>query len=815
MANNEFVGSVNTPYLTPISDHATIQITSVKDTITIKDNFRHPYWGEVEINVIGPNGERTQISNTTTGSGSYTLKGEGTYTLRYSGNIDYTDNIVNPPITVHNPFDISFLIVGVKNYDPLPKWNIASVIERVLDVAEPHLQGVAPRFALHPTQAKQFSAIESPEFAFTKCTLKEILDQIGGFIHGVPRLNGNVISYDMLGGTDQAKIADPKYPYVSNVYTQNIESYCTGLDSTVDNLVCLLDEEQGTLTEPYEDGYKTVRTETVYARVEENNMYIATQYPIQKIKSVKCGFIPGTNVEGGDLTPYVFELSEYNRMSGYSETYPNSKVFALYYTQGTKNIYGLNYKIPKAAGQVFGQYAIIRILENTTGQTINTNNFNYPLLAFQVSYIPIFNARVQQTKQYIGEITEPRTLVYNQGANLVETRYYGENLKGVVARMGNVDRVVTYNLGDFSLVPKIGQLYGEDYYISGVTCEFQQTYIRCMLSLSQDFNRLSQYIGINSVQRFYEVSEKQAYQRDIKYADYVVIGDSVEQDVTLLRSISHIKNTFVQAAVGTDGIACVVANKDGSENENTLLLPVISTAQGNAMVFTFHYQDNYSAGSQVEYENSGGISGYFTNSVAYADYYGRFDGLYFRMLAPMLKPSTPEAQESIGKKLPIWNERESGIVIGTTDRPLTVRKDGSEILSVNYVLEFVTNKKNYIIGSTLARNCTLVRGRNREHYAKLYILQDRLSKFATVVDLTGATELRSYRISNAITELSANQIKFSDETATVNGEAWAIVDSVTGELLLGSNEPIEAGQTLQMPYMTLRHDIFNRGGKKQ
>ena len=738
---------------------------------------------------------------------------EGTYTAIYEVGLMPSATSDYPKPTNATRVEYSFVVV--KNKEPLPRWNIATVIDRVLDLAEPHLQGVAPRFKLNDEQHAEFAKIESPEFAFTNSTLKEVLDQIGGYIHGIPRLRGNTIYFDMLGGTEQARLADPKYvnTYVSQLFSQDIESYCTGLDSTVDNCVSTLDTETGTVTEPYDDGYQTVRTETVYARVEAGNMFIYTQQPIHEIIKVKCGLLPNQIIEGGDITPYVFEEAEYSRLSSYSSTYSNSKLFAIYYTQGTKNIYGLNFKVPNAASGVFEKYAIINILETASHTSIDVKNFPYEALAFQVTYKPIFNARIQQTKQYIGEYKQPRTLVYNQGANLVETPYFGENVKGAVARMGNVDRIVTYNLGDFSLIPEIGQMYGDDYYISGVTCEIYPTLLKCMLTLSQDFNRLSQYIGINSVKRFYEVSEKQAYARNIKYADYVVIGDTFTRDETIAK-IEPIQNIFTQAE-DTKRISHVIAQaiSEGKNVGELISLPVVCAAFGTAMSFTFRYEDNYSAGAQVSYETAGDVSGYFTNGVEYADPYGRFDSLAFAMRT-YETPSKPESlQRSLGMMLPEWSgSLDTNPIIGTRTNPLVVQKDGAEILSVNYILEFVTNKKNYIIGSAMARNSPLVRGVSRNRYASLYILPKRIGKFDNTITNMPGTKVWDYGPIPQHITVDTKSIKFENFTPAINGEAWAIVDNSTGEILLASNETITAGTPVQMPYMTLRHNIFNIGG---
>lgn len=711
----------------------------------------------------------------------------------------------------------------VTDYYPLPKWNITSVINRILNLAEPHLQGETPRFYLNSEQAEQFSRIDAfdfidtPEFMLPSGTLKEDLDIIGGYIHGIPRLNGNEVSFDMLGDTEQALLYKKNFPYCLNTFTQDIESYCSSLDSTVDNFACLLDDEQGTVTEPYNDGYKTVRTETVYARIDENNMYIATSMPIQEIKSVKCGFIPGQNFKGGDITNYIFEESEYSRLSSYNKIYSSSKAYALYYTQGSKNIYGLNFKVPTLVNPSLENYAIVNILKATAGGDIKKLGENYPLLAFQVSYIPVFRARVQQSKQYIGDITQPRALCYNQGSNLVETRYYGEHLKGTVARMGTVDRVMLFHFDDFRLIPKLGQMWGDDYFISEIACELFPEFLKCQITLSKDFNRLSQYIGINSVKRFYEVSEKQAYARDMKYADYVVIGDKVDEDTTLAGA-DAIAQTFSQSE-GAHSVSHVIAKGVTKMGEGadgaTVLLPVISVALGTAMTFTFAYEDNYSAGAQSIHETEGKATGFFTNGVAYGSHYGRFDGLKFSMYTEQSAPATPDEQNNIGNALPQWKgELPSDAVISTPEnRGLEVDKNGAEVLSLAYVLEFVTNRKNYIIGAALARNCPLVRGSDSSRAAALYVLPNRMSKFAARVSLSGAVKVADYAGGSNMT-VSGKSIKLADAVPESDGAAWVVATS-TGEVLFGANEVVTAGQAINMPYLTLRHDIYNIKGGKQ
>ena len=272
----------------------------------------------------------------------------------------------------------------------------------------------------------------------------------------------------------------------------------------------------------------------------------------------------------------------------------------MYYSIGGNTIEGLNFKLDNAISPAFEDYAIINILENVTGDNISTSGADfYPTLAFRVTYVPYFNVRLTQSKPYIKDFDEPAVLAYNQSANVIESRAYGENLKGVVARLGNPERSITYWITSFIQIPKAGDMYDDDYYISTVAVEMYNNVMRCTVGLSKDFNRLSAYIGVSSERRLYEVLERAAYDRTTLYKEYIVVGDSETSDNTLLgtKFFNALSNTFSQTTE-TEKVDHVIAQGtmyDGSAPANSLVeLPVVTTALGNAMVFIWGYEDNYS-----------------------------------------------------------------------------------------------------------------------------------------------------------------------------------------------------------------------------
>ena len=144
---------------------------------------------------------------------SYILKVRFNGTLLYSGSSSFTTNLLPGTYTVfyglamyshigggNNTYDVNtvtYTFPVVENRLPLKKWTCTEVINRLLDLAEPIRKGEKPRFRLQGmnddgtkeagSQAALFDNILSPEFAFTKQTLRECLRQVGEVLHGEPR----------------------------------------------------------------------------------------------------------------------------------------------------------------------------------------------------------------------------------------------------------------------------------------------------------------------------------------------------------------------------------------------------------------------------------------------------------------------------------------------------------------------------------------------------------------------------------------------------------------------------------------------------
>ena len=349
-----------------------------------------------------------------------------------------------------------------KEIAPRTNKSITDVVNRLLAITETLRENESPKLVFNQEQADFYDQRDgngdpiypAPEFSMTKSTLRECLDQVGGYIHSIVRLKGNEIYFDKLGGTNQQELDED---YIGHYETLDCEQYASQLDSIVSNLVNINDEATGTITEPLFNSFKTVRAESSSLRIgdggNDTTAIIKTDYPIEKIEKLVCGYIniSGEYVEVGDITPYVYESAEYGLLSSNSGTYPISKGFAITYTQGQKNITGLTFKLPNVLGSAFSNQAILNIIATKLGITLARvqdlfNVQNITRLHFQLIYYPSTTARVKQSRTDINNYSKELTSIYNQNANKVDSRAYGENLKGAIARLGNIEKFITYEL---------------------------------------------------------------------------------------------------------------------------------------------------------------------------------------------------------------------------------------------------------------------------------------------------------------------------------------------------------------------------------
>jgi hypothetical protein len=246
------------------------------------------------------------------------------------------------------------------------------------------------------------------------------------------------------------------------------------------------------------------------------------------------------------------------------------------------------------------------------------------------------------------------------------------------------------------------------------------------------------------------------------------------------------------------------------------ILPVISSAFGNAITFSWSFKDNYSAGEDVIREDVDNLTRYWQTDKPYGDFYGR---AYLHDFWLYQNYPYGEMEQALTVS-PIMDNIPTATFF--TQQPLILRKDSREIISFNFEIEFKSNTENLIVGSALASACPLVTGKTYTTAPKVYFFDKPINNLSTEIDVSSAisstdlsvdiigenliltfdmpTEFTSWAIVTPTT--TGESITYEDE----DGNVEEINKTYGGEILIASNNS-EYTPTKNI-YLTIVRDIY-------
>lgn len=872
--------STGTGYQTPTYNNTiknpnqsgNITIPSCQSSFTLgsrgrwyNEDYNHPVNGKGCYAIITyPSGKTVNtgyIEKTT-----YSLNADeiGTYTIMYQLQYETKD----PQLDVYYNDRCKYTLkIGVfEQIAPKTQPTITSVCQRLLSSGITRRVGIdtgaeiqKQEYVLDEDFAEEYKNVVAPEFSFTNCTLWDALSQVGGYIHAIPRLvplsttddTHYKVTFDKLGGSEQAPTMPPMI-YQDSTIDSN--EWCGKITSPAQNL-CNTTDEGGAITE-FGNDYITVRTEDGNIEINGDNVLIRTSLPIQQLIKLECGFIPdynSGNTPVGDITAYAYEDAEYSVLSSYWGTaYPYSKAWALRWKQGGNIIDGLTFKQEgqTSVSEAFNNTAIVNIINAKTGiglKPIDTSNGEwYRRLAFKVTYVPIATARVEAVKPVLTDGGETsNALVYNQGANVAETSFYGEKMRGAIARLGQDVEQRTYDIKTYSQMPKVGQIL-DGKYIATIDAEYDITRIRITVTLAKNFNQLSQFVGLNSNYRLYDISEKQSVERHVHYAERIIVGKSayasrysyqsngntvVDTHNTILRYFTlMMKRTFDRGARSDDEsdyvinkIMCAFVSFDKFDARDGILMPVVAFPFGNSICFNISFYDNYGAGFQSSNDFENEKNKATQRLVPYTDVYGEFSKMSLFMSDNAWTPSFNEQKDS-GKAM-LYPEgtpfRRYGLTtIDVTgkldDYALKIDKDSREQIDFSYQVHYVSDGDDIIVCPGLASfNPYVSRDEVILEPNKFYVIWQKQTINALNKDIVTSSSITVQELSAdtaweenlGVPVIMVNGIlKWNPMTCPMDGaKSWAICKKVGTDrytILFGQNVDRNSGETTDAIYFS-------------
>lgn len=724
--------------------------------------------------LVDPNGVETVLNKDN--PGAFTFTKLGTYKLRYEVDIFATKH-VKDWLGIPLYYDYNHVLVAnaTREYDLIivpsatrttTALSIYDVLNRITEICPTRFYSQFnqqdKKFQLANGLYEKYSKLEAPEFIFSGKNLWEVLVEIGGKINAIPFLNissdyeWNVIDFFDLGNpSNEAATVEHDYNSYSNNY--DTENYCANFDVYADNM---LSANSRILDQSSQFG-KSYRSETV--EISEDDFVIPTVFPIYKVRSLKWR----RQTDGAifDISSRVLSETTYNNTPGYPQNEGdfNWKGFLLYFTPNQKNIRGLNYKVSsniwQAASSKIAIKNILNWAENASDFS-SDGDFSLNGNQFIIEYETLFNSRVQIFKTNAPELKLTGSLYQSQSANIIDATQLGRRLASVLGKTGNRDDEEDYRVSHLNQLPNVGDLTSDKYFVNTIETNFDREYITGHISFIKQYQKISEYININSQQRYYQISENQALDRyvntNVFYVfsskkpseDFLQSTHGLNVDYSSCRynymalllndklsregSTPLITGSFL-AAYGWDG----TYNADGSKhmgNISRLWVPTISTAIGNSIVLATDMEDNYSAGLQAtDFTKATETQGYLNRAVRYCDEDGYIDYINVRNGTDMgvvydgsdaLKASMIQ----LGKQLPDvtggdqnllrsrpWTEYEKGEAQNNpTYYPLgawqqiILNKDSREVIKLRQGFHFLTEDSDIIIGPGMTERCRFV-----------------------------------------------------------------------------------------------------------
>lgn len=603
----------------------------------------------------------------------------------------------------------------------------------------PILQTPQAFYADNEDELAQTTIIET---FYNQKNFYEILCEIGKYIHARPKVvkDGDRyrVDWKRYGSTDKKEDTATKLTVFNSRF---IEEYVSSVTSYVTNMF----QMGGSITE-----ITAPKSEDGSFIVKNDNAIIELQKPIMQIDSVIAKVthditINGTSLKAGDtqdITNYVYEQTIYDVLSIKAEEDPN-KGMALYFSLGDKVIRGLHYQLPSLnPGEAAADYTIKKILAQVfaipDSLNVKVNDFN-----FIVTYRTSDDVRISQSRPDLRKFVNNASLYdnvpihqqfNNQEDILVDSVAFGRNVYGKLIRTGNslYERTEwVEHLGDLK---ESGDLYiidGDWYYVSKVETINLGEYLQSKVEFSNNFNRLSQIIGIPSAPRFSEIAQKNLISRETDISDYVQLGTSAAKKTsggTCLNNLNWLlKIAFNQGDKSFPPPQylhiCFKSDKDSYEAKNygwnaRRVLPLNVFTCYNTLSFTADCKTNLSAGDQTietGTATSADAAYRFLNPVKYTDAYGRVDMYDFAIFADTDLSGTesynPVDDVDGGYRVPEEKSTNvnwaGGVFSSLIDSPysrmddnghgIILLKDNREIFHFNYNVQMVTDSDRFIL----------------------------------------------------------------------------------------------------------------------
>lgn len=524
-----------------------------------------------------------------------------------------------------------------------------------------------------------------------------------------------------------------------------------------------------------------------------------------------------------DLSDAIYEQSIYSLLDyGDENAATPNQLNTLYYVRNSNSIYlggirenGTNFKyeVYKKACVLVMRY-IFGIPEAGIGlQTyINGNILPYIYnLQYCIKYHAVFNGRASQESTINKHYGETYTTQEQGGVNL---NRMGNNMQGLIARLGNETESITIPVTDYGSRIKKGSLWvdddGKKYIANSVKTTFSTSSQKVIVEaqFSRNFNLISQFTKVDQEKRFYDINNNlisKGYENIVEYLYFSTKGD-VTSETTAFSEIGIdyvLANNFRDSPSRKADIAAI----DTFEFE-TDITPVIRDTYipfhvyglGNSICFEMGYESAINAGDRLV-DKDGKL---LNETNLYTVQNGFADKVNLKIYARSDNSSIYATEDFPNMATLLSNISKTAIV---DIRSYLYFKKPNEILHVNYSLAFMPKPDEEIFfGDTLINRNQIIREISDNNPTKTFYLYAGNEQYSIIDNKVLNTHTNYGTVTFSYTRSgSYGNMTFTLDSGEVeNAKAWAISDE-NGNIYFAANEKLKNRTSVTL-YFALRRN---------
>jgi hypothetical protein len=683
-------------------------------------------------------------------------------------------------IIEHTKILEKFIVTGKTFTQPtddttVPFYTLYDVVESLRKTTVLNLTGneeINTPFNIPNSVKEELEVIIAPEFSFKDVTLRQALDEVFFYIDSIVRLDRqkNIVIEKFNELNNEIDFLTENFKR-----SQNIIDYSTIMSSELQNAV---NTDLGFAKYNYEyypgkDLWTTLRSSSL-SQFDFESSFIPTPKPIYDIQQLftiaNINIVKSNQADPSgaiieelfnddflslDIAKNVVEKNIYVTLEERDPVDYNdlTKRNVLLYEYGRKNI---------QVGETFGVFDIQtvfpRLIESASKRFAFENNyipegaievqqtggFDYGYFfdgfyywidaeflgsiddavtfsrwesLFRVKYTPIApSIRYEVVRDDVSEVFVESRSTANQKLRIIDLERFTNNMKGRINQIGSSQLVLSHKVGNISQTYNIGDFNEDKFIITKKEVIVQRDHYIVNYELNRNFNKMSQFMGIDQEIRQYEISERdRSLERDLNYNEYIEVyadnagmsqssSNTLIQPSILLNTVNPNYNAqnFAKYSVFTSP---QLVNDDN--NQIPITLPLYRISGGNAFGFFMEFDDNVSAGDRLLQGGTGFLNPEtlrrYNVPLKYTNDIGRLETILVSIHDGTLFPEVDfEAEIDVANALPEFTKTFSNQFMSGS---FYVEKDNRETLKLTVLYHLLSKDlSEVVVGELLATN---------------------------------------------------------------------------------------------------------------